>query len=31
MLLAYFRPGFHPWDICDEGYLREWYASPEVA
>ena len=31
MIARYFRPGFHPWDCDDVGYLKEWYASPEGA
>lgn len=27
LLLAYFKPGFHPWKVRDEGYVAEWYAS----
>lgn len=25
MLLAYFRPGFHPWEIDDTAMLQDWY------
>lgn len=31
LLLAYFKPGFHPWKIDDAPYLAEWYASAEVS
>jgi predicted metal-dependent hydrolase len=31
LLLAYFKPGFHPWDLHDEAHVAEFYASPEVA
>ena len=31
LLLAYFKPGFHPWDQRDEKHLAEFYASPEIA
>lgn len=24
-LLSYFKPGFHPWQIDDEVYLKAWY------
>ena len=29
LMLAYFRPGFHPWDIDDTEMLREWYRESE--
>ncbi|MCP4436073.1 MAG: metal-dependent hydrolase [Actinomycetia bacterium] len=25
LLLAYFKPSFHPWQIDDAGMLRDWY------
>ncbi len=31
LLLAYFKPGFHPWDQHDEAYVAEFYASPEIS
>lgn len=31
LVLAYFRPSFHPWDAHDEPHLREWYASEDAA
>ena len=31
LLLAYFKPSFHPWDQHDEAYVAEFYASPEIA
>ena len=31
LLLAYFKPGFHPWKVRDERYLAEWYASAGAA
>jgi hypothetical protein len=31
LLLAYFKPGFHPWDQHDEAYVAEFVAAPEVA
>jgi predicted metal-dependent hydrolase len=30
LLLAYFRPGFHPWNQHDEAYVAEFYAAPET-
>ncbi|MGH0037886.1 MAG: metal-dependent hydrolase [Myxococcota bacterium] len=30
LLLAYFKPGFHPWDVSDEAYVAEFSASPET-
>ena len=30
LLLAYFKPGFHPWKVRDEDYLTDWYASAEA-
>jgi len=30
LLLAYFKPGFHPWDQHDEAHVAEFYASPEI-
>jgi predicted metal-dependent hydrolase len=30
LLLAYFKPSFHPWDQRDEAYVAEFYASPEI-
>jgi len=31
LLKAYFKPGFHPWQVDDEAYVAEFYASPEIA
>ncbi len=31
LLLAYFKPSFHPWQQRDEAFLAEFYASPEIA
>jgi predicted metal-dependent hydrolase len=31
LLLAYFKPSFHPWDQHDEAYVAEFNASPEIA
>ncbi|MCZ7629679.1 MAG: metal-dependent hydrolase [Microthrixaceae bacterium] len=31
LLLAYLRPGFHPWQIDDTELLAGWYPSSEVA
>lgn len=31
LLLAYLRPGFHPWHIDDTGMLRDWYRSTDAA
>jgi predicted metal-dependent hydrolase len=28
LLLAYFRPGFHPWQIEDADLLRGWSETP---
>ena len=25
VLLAYFKPGFHPWQIDDTAMLENWY------
>lgn len=30
LLLAYFKPGFHPWKVDDAPYMDEWYASAEA-
>jgi predicted metal-dependent hydrolase len=29
LLLAYFKPGFHPWKLDDLPYMEQWYASAE--
>lgn len=29
LLLAYFKPGFHPWKLDDAPYMEQWYASAE--
>ena len=29
LLLAYFRPGFHPWQHDDRPLLKAWYENPE--
>jgi predicted metal-dependent hydrolase len=29
LIAQYFKPGFHPWDVDDVGYLEQWYALPE--
>ena len=31
LFLAYFKPGFHPWQIDDSGMLREWYRQGSLA
>jgi len=31
MLLAYLKPGFHPWQIDDTAMLQRWYRSGSVA
>ena len=31
LLLAYFRPGFHPWQIEDDSLVRDWYARGSLA
>jgi predicted metal-dependent hydrolase len=31
LLLAYFRPGFHPWQIDDTGMLEDWYREKASA
>lgn len=31
LLLAYFRPGFHPWQIDDTGMLEDWYGEKAPA
>lgn len=31
MLLAYLRPGFHPWQIDDTAMLEDWYRSGSIA
>jgi hypothetical protein len=31
LLLAYFKPGFHPWKVDDAPYLAEWSASADVS
>jgi predicted metal-dependent hydrolase len=30
LLLAYFKPSFHPWNQHDEAYLASFYADPEI-
>lgn len=30
MLLAYFRPRFHPWQIDDSGMLKDWYRGTDA-
>ncbi len=31
MLLAYFKPGFHPWKHDDRPELARWYSTPELS
>ena len=31
LFLAYFKPGFPPWQIDDSGMLREWYRQGSLA
>ena len=31
MLLAYFKPSFHPWQIDDTAMLEDWYRSGSIA
>jgi predicted metal-dependent hydrolase len=31
MLLAYFKPSFHPWQIDDTAMLEDWYSSGSIA